>query len=104
MWCYELRRMRYPLSDLLPGIVVALLVTAASVAIGRGEELAFGRAIIEPLVAAILVGMAVRTARGERAREEPGVRFVAKDVLELAVCLLGATMDVPRLFSSGPML
>src|SRR6185295_12965508 len=34
----------------------------------------------------------------------PGVRFVAKDVLEVAVCLLGATMDVPRLFASGPAL
>jgi len=48
--------------------------------------------------------MIVRTIRGERPREDAGVRFVAKDVLEFAVCLLGATMDVPRLFASGPML
>jgi uncharacterized integral membrane protein (TIGR00698 family) len=48
--------------------------------------------------------MVVRTARGAMPREEPGIRFVAKQVLEVAVCLLGATMDVPRLFASGPQL
>jgi uncharacterized integral membrane protein (TIGR00698 family) len=72
--------------------------------VGWGEELVFRRAIIEPLVLAILIGMAVRTLRGDRPSDEPGVRFVAKPILELAVFLLGATMDVPRLFASGPML
>ena len=93
-----------PPSALIPGLVVAVVVSAIAVAGGAIEERAFGRAVIEPLVLAILVGMAVRTIRGESAREEPGVRFVAKDLLELAVCLLGATMDVPRLFASGPLL
>jgi uncharacterized integral membrane protein (TIGR00698 family) len=87
-----------------PGILAALIVSAVSVGIGRGEEVAFGRPIIEPLVVAILIGMCIRTWRGERPAEEPGVKFVAKDVLEFAVCILGATMDVPRLFASGPML
>src|SRR4051812_3461457 len=95
---------RYSPAALFPGIVATLVVGAISVAIGRLEEIGLGRAIIEPLVAAILVGMIIRTVRGERTREEPGVRFVAKDLLEVAVCLLGATMDVPRLFASGPML
>jgi uncharacterized integral membrane protein (TIGR00698 family) len=95
---------RRPPAALIPGLLVALVVSAIAVAGGAIEERAFGRAIIEPLVLAILVGMVVRTIRGETAREEPGVRFVAKDLLELAVCLLGATMDVPRLFASGPML
>src|SRR5438105_3799849 len=96
--------MRGRLQRLLPGIVAALIVSAASVGVGRIEEATLGRGIIEPLVVAILIGMCIRTWRGERAREEPGVRFVAKDVLEFAVCILGATMDVPRLFASGPML
>jgi uncharacterized integral membrane protein (TIGR00698 family) len=87
-----------------PGVIASVVISAVSVAGGSVEERAFGRAIIEPLVLAILVGMAVRTVRGERAREEPGVRFVAKQVLETAVLLLGATMDVPRLFASGPAL
>ena len=69
--------MRNRLSALVPGALAALIVSAVSLAIGRAEELGFGRAIIEPLVAAILVGMVVRTIRGERPAEEPGVRFVA---------------------------
>ena len=92
------------ISSLVPGIIASVLVSLAAVAVGWGEEAVFRRAIIEPLVLAILIGMAVRTMRGERPREEPGVRFVAKQVLEVAVFLLGATMDVPRLFASGPML
>jgi uncharacterized integral membrane protein (TIGR00698 family) len=96
-------RQRGP-TTLIPGLAAALVVSTVAVVGGALEERAFGRAIIEPLVLAILVGMAVRTVRGESAREEPGVRFVAKDLLELAVCLLGATMDVPRLFASGPAL
>jgi uncharacterized integral membrane protein (TIGR00698 family) len=91
-------------TSLVPGLIVSALVSAASLAGGILEERAFGRAIIEPLVLAILIGMIVRTVRESPEREEPGVRFVAKDLLELAVCLLGATMDVPRLFASGPAL
>jgi uncharacterized integral membrane protein (TIGR00698 family) len=90
--------------SLIRGVAAAVVVSFVAVAGGRGEERVFGRAIIEPLVLAILVGMVVRTIYGESSRTEPGVRFVAKDVLELAVCLLGATMDVPRLFASGPAL
>lgn len=84
--------------------MASIVVSLLALAVGRAEEVVLGRAIIEPLVVAILIGMMVRTVRGERAGEEPGVRFVAKPVLEVAVCILGATMDVPRLFASGPML
>jgi uncharacterized integral membrane protein (TIGR00698 family) len=92
------------LRNLAPGIIASVIVTVAALIVGWGEEVVFRRAIIEPLVLAILIGMAVRTLRGDRPNEDPGVRFVAKPVLELAVFLLGATMDVPRLFASGPML
>jgi uncharacterized integral membrane protein (TIGR00698 family) len=96
--------MRSRFSRLVPGVVASLAVTLVSVIGGWGEEAVFRRAIIEPLVLAILVGMVVRTVRGERPSEDAGVRFIAKPVLEFAVFLLGATMDVPRLFASGPLL
>jgi uncharacterized integral membrane protein (TIGR00698 family) len=89
---------------LWPGIGAAVAVSLFAVAGGRFEEIGFGRAVIEPLVLAILIGMVVRTVAGAWPRGTPGVRFVAKDVLEVAVFLLGATMDVPRLFASGPAL
>ena len=89
---------------LLPGIIASVIVSAVAIAGGIIEERTLGRAVIEALVLAILIGMVVRTARGESPSEAAGVRFVAKDILEIAVCLLGATMDVPRLFASGPAL
>ena len=60
--------------------------------------------MIEPLVLAILVGMVARTIAADWANGEAGIRFASKYVLEVAVFLLGATMDVPRLFASGPAL
>ena len=89
---------------LVPGLIASIVVSLLAIVGGRLEEWSLGRAIIEPLVLAILIGMVVRTARGTRLREEAGVKFVAKDLLEVAVCMLGATMDVPRLFASGPTL
>jgi uncharacterized membrane protein YadS len=56
---------RPPPSALVPGLAVSLIVSAIAVAGGAIEERTLGRAIIEPLVLAILVGMVVRTVRGE---------------------------------------
>ncbi|MEO6877419.1 MAG: putative sulfate exporter family transporter, partial [Gemmatimonadaceae bacterium] len=93
-----------PIRSLLPGLAATIAVSVVSVAGGRLEEILFGHATIEPLVLAIIVGMVARTARGDSPAMESGVRFAAKEVLEVAVFLLGATMDVPRLFASGPAL
>jgi uncharacterized integral membrane protein (TIGR00698 family) len=89
---------------LMPGLAIVAIVSALSVAIGAVETRLLGRPLVEPLVVAILVGMTVRAVGGTSERIEPGVQFAAKQVLEVAVFLLGATMDVPRLFASGPLL
>ena len=67
------------IKDLLPGILAAAVVSAAALIIGWGEAAVFRRAIIEPLVLAILIGMVVRTVRGDHPREDPGVRFIATE-------------------------
>ncbi len=89
---------------LVPGLLLVVIVSAVSVAIGAVETRFLGRPLVEPLVVAILIGMAVRAFAGLSEQFEPGVQFAAKQVLEVAVFLLGATMDVPRLFASGPLL
>jgi uncharacterized integral membrane protein (TIGR00698 family) len=91
-------------NSVLPGIAAATIVSLLAVGGGAIEERLFGRAIIEPLVLAILIGMVNRTALGSWSGGEPGIRFTSKTVLEIAVFLIGATMDVPRLFASGPTL
>ena len=87
-----------------PGLGAAIAVSAISLAVGLLEERTLGRAVIEPLVLAILVGMSVRTITPDWPTGDAGIRFASKNVLEVAVFLLGATMDVPRLFASGPAL
>jgi uncharacterized integral membrane protein (TIGR00698 family) len=90
--------------SVFPGIALAAVVSLLSVGGGAIEERLFGRAIIEPLVLAILLGMVIRTAMGSWPAGDAGIRFTSKTVLEIAVFLIGATMDVPRLFASGPAL
>ena len=90
--------------EIWPGLCAALVVSIVALAGGWLEERAVGRAVIEPLVLAILVGMVARTILADWATGEAGIRFASKYVLEVAVFLLGATMDVPRLFASGPAL
>jgi uncharacterized integral membrane protein (TIGR00698 family) len=56
---------------------------------------------VDPLVLAILLGMLVRAATGPRDALDPGIDFAAKDVLEVAVVLLGASVNLAMLRSAG---
>lgn len=89
---------------LAPGALLCVAVAALSVAGAAIETRMFGHPIIEGLVLAILVGMALRTAWTPPAATLPGVRYVAKEVLEAAIFLLGASVDLPLLLRAGPAL
>jgi len=89
---------------LAPGIALAAAVALASVGIATVEARIFGHAVIEALVVAILLGMAVRTIRKPPAAFDAGVRFTGKQILEVAVFLLGASVDLPLLVKAGPAL
>ena len=89
---------------LLPGVAASIVVSIVAVIGGWLQGIWLGRPVVEPLVLAIIVGMVARSAVGMPAECEPGVRFVGKEVLEVAVFLLGATLDAPKLFASGPTL
>jgi uncharacterized integral membrane protein (TIGR00698 family) len=64
----------------------------------------FGRAWIEALVVAILLGAAVRTAWTPGRAWTPGIAFGAKLLLEIAVVLLGASVSAATILSAGPAL
>ena len=53
---------------------------------------------------AILVGMVIRTLWTPPAGAEAGIAFTAKEVLEVAVLLLGVSVDLPLLLRAGPAL
>src|SRR5437762_1875289 len=87
-----------------PGILLAAAVGVLSIAIARVEARVFGHPLIEGLVVAILLGMIVRTAWAPPERVDVGIQFTAKQVLEAAVFLLGASIDLPLLVQAGPAL
>lgn len=89
---------------LAPGLLLCGAVTLASAGLHHLEEALFGRAWLETLVLAILIGTAVRTAWSPGARWLPGIAFGAKTLLEIAVMLLGALLGTGVVASAGPAL
>lgn len=92
------------LPSLLPGLGIAVVVAIVSIGIAALETRLLGHPVIEGLVVAILVGMVVRTVRATPERAQAGIDFTAKEVLELAIVLLGASVNLPLLLEAGPAL
>nr|WP_043748923.1 putative sulfate exporter family transporter [Methylobacterium nodulans] len=92
------------MASTLPGIALCLGITMVAVVIQAVEEKSLGHPYIEALVIAILIGIALRTAWTPSARFRPGIAFSAKQVLEVAVTLLGASISLGAIVASGPAL
>jgi uncharacterized integral membrane protein (TIGR00698 family) len=90
--------------QILPGLGLCIAVTLAADGLQGLEHRLFGRAWLESLVLAILVGAVVRTAWTPGARWRAGVDFSAKILLEIAVVLLGASVSAATLLAAGPAL
>jgi uncharacterized integral membrane protein (TIGR00698 family) len=89
---------------LLPGLLLCLAITLAALALEHVEEAVFGRAWLEALVLAILLGTAVRSLWRPGDRYAPGIAFGAKALLEVAVLLLGLSVSFGALLAVGPGL
>lgn len=89
---------------ILPGLFLCGVITAVGYALQQAELAASGRAWIEALVLAILVGAAVRTAWTPGERWRPGINFSAKLLLEIAVVMLGASVSLATILSAGWIL
>jgi uncharacterized integral membrane protein (TIGR00698 family) len=88
----------------VPGIALCALVTLIAVALQAVQESAVGHPYLEAIVIAILLGTAVRTIWEPGARWHSGIAFSAKQLLEVAVALLGASITFGAIAASGPML
>lgn len=84
--------------------MLCIAIAAVASLVQYAEERLIGHAIVEAIVVAILLGMVVRTIRAPDPRYEPGIAFSAKQVLEFAVFLLGASVNLPELLRAGPAL
>ena len=90
--------------SLWPGLVLAGSVGLAAWAVAELETRQFGHPVVEALVVAIIFGMLVRTAWEMPRTTAPGVRLAGKGLLEVAVCLMGLSVDLPLLLAAGPAL
>jgi uncharacterized integral membrane protein (TIGR00698 family) len=91
-------------STVLPGLALCVAVTLVAVLLQQVEARVYGRAWLEALVIAILAGTIVRTVWAPGAIWQPGIRFCAKMLLEIAVVLLGLSVSAATLVSAGPAL
>jgi uncharacterized integral membrane protein (TIGR00698 family) len=85
----------------VPGVLLCGAITAISIWLQGIEAHAFGRAWIEALVVAILLGTLVRTLWAPSEMWRAGIDFSAKTLLEIAVVLLGATISAGAVLGAG---
>lgn len=90
--------------NILPGLALSLAVSALAVGLEKVEEHYTGKAWLEALVLAILIGTAVRTIFRPGKQFAKGISFSAKMLLEIAVVLLGASISVSAVIDAGPGL
>ena len=86
---------------LVPGLSLCLIVAGAAYGGAAVLHLAFGAASVEPLVLAILIGITVKSVVGTRRSQESGIEFGAKTLLEVAIVLLGATVNLAAIGGAG---
>lgn len=89
---------------LLPGLALCGTVTLGAVVLEHAETAIFGRAWLEALVLAILLGTLLRTLWTPGQRWHPGIVFSAKTLLEVAVVLLGASLSAATILAGGASL
>lgn len=89
---------------IVPGVALCAAVSVGAWGLQSLEVRLTGRAWLEALVLAILLGAVVRTFWNPGARWRDGVAFSGKTLLEIAVALLGATISGRAVLGMGPVM
>jgi uncharacterized integral membrane protein (TIGR00698 family) len=92
------------MARILPGLLLCIAIAVVAIALEGVELLLTGRAWIDALVIAILVGTGVRSLWAPTQRWRPGIEFSGKVLLEIAVVLLGASLSAQAIAAAGPAL
>jgi uncharacterized integral membrane protein (TIGR00698 family) len=92
------------IASLAPGALLCVLVTLVAVSIQAVEEMTVGHPYVEAIVIAILLGTAIRSFWEPGQRFRSGIAFSAKQLLEVAVALLGASITFAAVAASGLLL
>ena len=89
---------------LIPGVVLSIAVAGVAALLENIERRLFAHPYVEALVMAILLGMVLRAFWNPSKRWQAGVAFSAKQLLEFAVMLLGASISFAAIAASGVAL
>ncbi len=89
---------------LAPGIVFSAGITAVALMLGALQDRLFDYVAFEPLVLALIIGLLVRAFRPIPESFMPGIGFSAKQLLEFAIVLLGASLNLSDLADAGPRI
>ncbi|PIT69682.1 YeiH family protein [Bartonella tribocorum] len=89
------------LNNFGPGILVCLLISASAYGLESLEKQFFGQAWLEGLVLAILLGSVARSCFRMPTYFQKGITFCAKTLLEIAIVLLGASISIHAVLSTG---
>ena len=92
------------IASLIPGAALCVLVTLVAVSIQAAEERTVGHPYVEAIVIGILLGTAIRTVLEPGQRFRSGIAFSAKQLLEVAVTLLGTSITFAAVAASGAAL
>jgi uncharacterized integral membrane protein (TIGR00698 family) len=88
----------------VPGIALCVTISVAAIVLEHAEKEVFGRAWLDAIVLAILLGTAVRTMWVPGRLWRMGISVGAKLLLEIAVVLLGFSLSSNALAAAGPWL
>ncbi|MDO9414410.1 MAG: putative sulfate exporter family transporter [Pseudolabrys sp.] len=90
--------------DFLPGLLLCAAITIVALVLQAIEVHYAGEPYLEALVAAILIGVAIRTFWKPGAAFEPGIHFSGKVLLEIAIVLLGFSLNATAVAELGGFL
>jgi uncharacterized integral membrane protein (TIGR00698 family) len=91
-------------TNIWPGLLLCVAVSLAAAAVHWTERAWIGQSWLDTLVIAILLGTVIRTAWNPGARNQPGINFTGKFLLEVAVVLLGASLSTAAIVAAGAPL
>lgn len=87
--------------DRIPGLLLCVAIGVTGWLLQLLELRVFGRAHVEALVLALLVGILVAAVVDLPSRLSPGIEFSSRTLLEIAVCLIGVAIDTALLREVG---
>jgi uncharacterized integral membrane protein (TIGR00698 family) len=90
--------------QLLPGLAIAGAIAVAAYLIEAGEVALIEHKLLDSLVIAMVMGVVLANTMGVSEAVRPGATFASKTVLEFAVVLLGASINIDQVMEGGARL